>query len=116
MATGIFAVLKNISILADDVSTIGQTSLKNTVGILGDDLAIYSEKASRFSASRELPVVYAITIGSFKNKVIVVSILMPLFYFAALLIKPILISGGLFLAYEGAHGIIDLFFFKTNKR
>ena len=44
---------------------------KKTAGILGDDLAVNAEKASGFVSSRELPVLWAITKGSFLNKLII---------------------------------------------
>lgn len=114
MANGFFAVLKNISVLMDDASVLGQTALKNTIGVLGDDLAVNAEKMAKFSASRELPVVYAITKWSLVNKVAVIIILMSLFYFAEFIVLPILLLAAGFLAYEGAHSVNDLFFNKKD--
>jgi len=50
--TGFFAILKNISMLADD--TIMAT--KHTVRIISDDIAVSVEQSSTFSAKRELPL------------------------------------------------------------
>ncbi|NNL83309.1 MAG: DUF808 family protein, partial [Winogradskyella sp.] len=70
MASGFFALLDDIATLMDDVATMTKISTKKTAGILGDDLAVNAEKASGFKASRELPVLWAITKGSFLNKLI----------------------------------------------
>jgi uncharacterized protein len=102
--TGIFAVLKNISILADDT----MLAAKNTSAILADDLAVNAQKASGFSPKRELPVLWAITKGSILNKIIVVPIIMLLNYFLPQIIIPLLIIGGIYLAYEGFHNLKDI--------
>ena len=107
MAGGFFAVLKNISILADDASVLTKVALKNTMGILGDDLAVNAEKASGFHAKRELPVLYAITKGSFINKLIIVPIIMLMSAYLPSLILPILILGGVYLSYEGFEKIAE---------
>ena len=49
MASGIFAVLDDISILMDDVVVMSKIATKKTAGILGDDLAVNAEKASSIS-------------------------------------------------------------------
>lgn len=70
MASGLFTVLDDIAMLMDDAAAITKVSLKKTAPILGDDLAVNAEKSSGFHSSRELPVLWAITKGSFKNKLI----------------------------------------------
>ncbi|HGZ70827.1 MAG TPA: DUF808 domain-containing protein [Nitratifractor sp.] len=105
MATGFFALLDDIAMLMDDVSAASKVAAKNTAGVLGDDLAVNASKASTFSSSRELPVIWAITKGSLVNKVIIVPLMLLLSYYFPEAITPILILGGLFLSYEGAHGI-----------
>lgn len=110
MATGIFAVLDDIATLLDDAAAMSKMATKNTVGILGDDLAVSAEKASGFASSRELPVLWAITKGSFKNKFIILPIAFLLSYFASWAIIPILMMGGIYLAYEGAEKIFEYFF------
>lgn len=70
MPGGLFALLDDIGLLMDDVAAMTKVAGKKTAGILGDDLAVNAEKAVGFSASRELPVLWAITKGSFLNKLI----------------------------------------------
>ena len=105
MASGFFALLDDISVLMDNSSVMAKTAAKNTAGVLGDDLAVSASKASNFQASRELPVLWAITKGSFVNKIIIVPIMIALSYYFPQAIMPILVLGGLYLSYEGAHGI-----------
>ena len=63
--TGFFAILDDIAALMDDVAVMAKVATRKTAGVLGDDLAVGAEKASSFRASRELPVLWAITKGSF---------------------------------------------------
>ena len=70
MASGFFALLDDIATLMDDVAVMSKVAAKKTAGILGDDLAVNAEKASGFMSSREIPVLWAISKGSFLNKLI----------------------------------------------
>ena len=115
MASGIFAVLDDIAALMDDVSVAAKVATKKTAGILGDDLAVNAEKATGFLSSRELPVLWAITKGSFINKLIIVPIALLLNAFLPKVIAIILILGGLFLAYEGAEKIVEFLFHREKK-
>jgi uncharacterized protein len=110
MASGFFAVLDDIALLMDDVAAMGKIATKKTAGILGDDLAVNAEKATGFVSSRELPVLWAITKGSFINKLIILPVTFLLSYFFPVAIKIILVLGGIYLAYEGAEKIIEYFF------
>jgi hypothetical protein len=110
--TGIFAVLDDISILMQDTAVMAKVAAKKTAGVLGDDLAVGAEQASGFKASRELPVIFSITKGSFINKLIILPFAFLMSYFAPFLIVPILLIGGTYLAFEGAEKIIHTFFIK----
>lgn len=114
MASGFFAVLDDISVLMDDVAMASKLATKKTAGILGDDLAVNADKATGFVSSRELPVLWAITKGSFINKLIIVPVALLLNYFFPVAIKVILVLGGLYLAYEGVEKIIHSLFHKKN--
>jgi predicted DNA repair protein MutK len=105
LASGFFALLDDIAMLMDDISTMTKTATKNTAAILGDDLAVNAAKASTFSASRELPVLWKITKGSILNKIILIPLIMALNYYYPSLVIYLLIAGGLFLSYEGAHAL-----------
>lgn len=115
MASGFFAVFDDIATLLDDVMTMSKVATKKTAGILGDDLAVNAEKATGFAASRELPVLWAITKGSFINKAIILPAVFLLNYFAPWAIVPILLLGGIYLAYEGAEKVYEYIFPHTHK-
>ena len=70
MPSGFFALLDDLALIMDDVATMTKVAGKKTAGLLGDDLAVNAEKAVGFHASRELPVLWAITKGSFLNKLV----------------------------------------------
>ncbi|MEZ4795966.1 MAG: DUF808 domain-containing protein [Flavobacteriaceae bacterium] len=109
MASGFFALLDDISVLMDDVVTMSKITTKKTAGILGDDLAVNAEKASGFVSSRELPVLWAITKGSFLNKLIILPIAFLLSAFLPWAVTVILVLGGVYLAFEGAEKIYEYF-------
>lgn len=110
MASGFFAILDDIGALMDDVAVTAKLASKKTAGILGDDLAVNAEKATGFLSSRELPVLWAITKGSFINKLIIVPVALLLNAFLPIAIKIALILGGFYLAFEGVEKIIEFFF------
>lgn len=115
MASGIFAILDDIAALMDDVAVTAKVATRKTAGILGDDLAVNAEKATGFLSSREIPVLWAITKGSFVNKLIIVPIALLLNAFFPIAIKIALILGGFYLAYEGAEKIIEYFFHRPKQ-
>lgn len=115
MASGFFAILDDIAALMDDVAVTSKIATQKTAGILGDDLAVNAEKATGFLASRELPVLWAITKGSFLNKVIIVPIALLLNAFFPIAIKIALILGGVYLAYEGVEKIVEFLFHRAKK-
>ncbi len=107
MTGGFFAILDDIAVLFDDTVAMSKVAIKKTAGVLGDDLAVNAEKAAGFSASRELPVLWAITKGSFRNKLILLPLAFLLSAFAPQLIIPILLVGGIYLSFEGAEKIYE---------
>ncbi len=107
MASGFFALFDDVAALMDDIATMGKVAGKNTAGILGDDLAVNAEKASGFLSSRELPVIWAITKGSLRNKLIILPFAFLLSAYFPMAITVILILGGVFLAYEGAEKVYE---------
>ena len=114
--TGIFAILDDIAALMDDVAVMAKVATRKTAGVLGDDLAVGAEKASSFRASRELPVLWAITKGSFLNKLIILPFAFLLSAYAPQLIVPILLIGGVYLSFEGVEKVIHTFFHKKHEQ
>lgn len=107
MASGFFALFDDIAVLMDDVAAMGKIATKKTAGILGDDLAVNAEKASGFLSSRELPVLWAITKGSFINKLIILPIAFLLSAYLPQAVIWLLLIGGVYLAYEGAEKVFE---------
>lgn len=107
MASGIFAVLDDVATLLDDAAVYSKLAAKKTAGLLGDDLAVNAEKATGFKASRELPVIWAISKGSVINKLIILPLAFLLSAYAPWLIVPILLVGGAYLSYEGAEKVLE---------
>ncbi len=110
MAGGsLLLLLDDISLLMDDVAVMTKVAAKKTAGVLGDDLALNAEQVFGVKPSRELPVVWAVTKGSFVNKLILVPAALLISYLVPWLITPLLMIGGLFLCYEGAEKVIHKF-------
>lgn len=115
MASGIFLLLDDIAMLADDVAVASKMATQKTAAILGDDLAVNAQKATGFDQSRELKVIWAITKGSLKNKAIILPVAFILSALAPSLITFILILGALFLLYEGSEKIEEYIFHKKDE-
>ncbi|WP_294309308.1 DUF808 domain-containing protein [uncultured Chryseobacterium sp.] len=115
MASGFFAILDDIGALMDDVAVTSKVATQKTAGILGDDLAVNAEKATGFLSSRELPVLWAITKGSFINKLIILPVVFLLNWLYAPAINYVLILGGLYLSFEGVEKIIEFLFYRNKK-
>ena len=62
-ATGLLALLDDITTLLDDVAVYSKVAVKKSAGVLGDDLALNAEQVSGVDARRELPVVWAVARG-----------------------------------------------------
>lgn len=115
MASGFFAILDDIAALMDDVAMTTKLATKKTAGILGDDLAVNAEKATGFLSQREIPVLWAVTKGSFINKLIILPVVFVLNWLYPPAIKMALILGGIYLAYEGMEKIIEYIFHRSKK-
>jgi predicted DNA repair protein MutK len=102
MAAGsLLALLDDIATILDDVAAMSKVAAKKTAGVLGDDLALNAQQVTGVNADRELPVVWAVAKGSFKNKAILVPAALAISAFVPWLITPLLVIGGAFLCFEG---------------
>ena len=115
MATGLLALLDDIAGIAkvaaasvDDIAAqAGKVGMK-AAGVVIDDAAVTPRYVVGFAASRELPIIRRIALGSLRNKlVILLPIALALSAFAPWAILPLLMLGGLFLCYEGAEKIYE---------
>ncbi len=101
MASSFFALLDDITLLLDDVSVMTKVAAKKTVGVLSDDIALNANQVTGFSASRELPVVWAVAKGSALNKAILVPVALLIVVFVPWALTPLLMVGGAYLCFEG---------------
>lgn len=111
MAGGsLLALLDDIATILDDVALMSKVAAKKTAGVLGDDLALNAQQVSGVRAERELPVVWAVALGSLKNKAILVPAALAVSALAPWAITPLLMAGGVYLCFEGfekiAHGYL----------
>ncbi|MFO6422577.1 DUF808 domain-containing protein [Motilimonas sp. KMU-193] len=106
----LLTLLDDIATVLDDVAVMTKVAAKKTAGVLGDDLALNAQQVTGVRAERELPVVWAVAKGSFRNKLILVPAALLISFFIPWLITPLLLLGGLFLCFEGAEKIIHSLF------
>ncbi|MCM2328407.1 MAG: DUF808 domain-containing protein [Lysobacter sp.] len=99
--TSLLALLDDIATILDDVALMTKVAARKTAGVLGDDLALNAQQVSGVRADRELPVVWAVTKGSFRNKLILVPAALAISAFVPAAITPLLMVGGAYLCYEG---------------
>lgn len=99
--SSLLVLLDDIATVLDDVAVMTKVAARKTAGVLGDDLALNAEQVSGIRAERELPVVWAVAKGSFKNKLILVPSALAISVTIPWLIIPLLMMGGLYLCYEG---------------
>ena len=99
--SSLFTLIDDIASVLDDVALMSKVAAKKTAGVLGDDLALNAQQVTGVSADRELPVVWAVAKGSFKNKLILVPAALLIGTFAPWAVIPLLMLGGAFLCFEG---------------
>lgn len=99
--TSLLALIDDIASVLDDVAVMSKVAAKKTAGVLGDDLALNAQQVTGVSADRELPVVWAVALGSLRNKAILVPAALAISAFAPWLVTPLLMVGGAFLCFEG---------------
>lgn len=99
--TSLLALLDDIATVLDDIAVMTKVAAKKTAGVLGDDLALNAEQVAGIRAERELPVVWAVAKGSFRNKLILVPTALATSAFAPWAITPLLMIGGAYLCFEG---------------
>ncbi|QZD92561.1 DUF808 domain-containing protein [Qipengyuania xiapuensis] len=115
MPSGLVALLDDVSIIArtaaasiDDVAAAAGRAGSKTAGVVIDDAAVTPSYVTGLSPARELPIIWAITKGSFKNKLLILlpgALLLSEFLPGAIIF--ILMLGGAFLSYEGAEKVME---------
>ena len=100
-ASSLLALIDDIATILEDVAAMTTVAAKQPAGVLGDDLALNAQQVTGVRAERELPVVWAVAKGSFRNKLILVPAALAISALAPWAIMPLLMLGGAFLCYEG---------------
>lgn len=111
--SGLLALLDDVAGIAkvaaaslDDVASQAAKAGAKAAGAVIDDAAVTPKYVHGFAASRELPIVGKIALGSVRNKLVfLLPVGLLLTSFAPWLITPLLMLGGAYLCFEGAEKI-----------
>lgn len=113
MSAGLFGLLDDVAALArlaaasiDDVGAAAGRATTKAAGVVVDDTAVTPQYVHGVTADRELPIIKKIAVGSIRNKLLIIlPVALLLSQFLPDLLTPILMLGGTFLCYEGAHKV-----------
>jgi uncharacterized protein len=116
--SGLLALLDDVAAIAkvaaasvDDIAAAAAKAGAKAAGVVIDDAAVTPKYVHGFDAKRELPIIWRISLGSLKNKLL---ILLPaallLSNFAPTWITPLLMLGGAYLCFEGAEKVFHKLF------
>jgi predicted DNA repair protein MutK len=114
MAGGLVGLLDDVAALAklaaasiDDVSAAAGRASVKAAGVVVDDAAVTPSYVQGLAAERELPIIKQIATGSLRNKLVfILPVAILLAEVAPTLVEVILMFGGAYLAYEGAHKVL----------
>ena len=114
MAGGLLALLDDVALIArqaaasvDDIAGMTAKTSTKAAGVVIDDAAVTPQYVSGITPSRELPMIWRITKGSLRNKLVfILPIALLLNAFAPWALTPILMLGGTYLVFEGAEKIV----------
>ena len=116
MAGGLAALLDDVAALVkltaastDDVAAAaGRASIKAS-GVVIDDTAVVPQYVDGISTKRELPIIWKITLGSLRNKLLfILPAILLLSWLLPAALTPLLMLGGLYLAFEGAEKVLEM--------
>lgn len=113
MAGGLLALLDDVALIArqaaasiDDVAGMTAKTSSKAAGVVIDDAAVTPQYLEGVTPARELPMIWRITKGSLRNKLVfILPVALLLNAFAPWALTPILMLGGTYLAFEGAEKI-----------
>lgn len=114
MAGGLLALLDDVALIArtaaastDDVAAMTAKTSSKAVGVIIDDAAMTPQYVSGVTPARELPMIWKITKGSLRNKLLIIlPIALLLNAVAPWALVPLLMVGGTYLCFEGAEKIV----------
>ena len=110
---GLVALLDDVAALArlaaasvDDVAAGAGRAAAKAAGVVVDDAAVTPQYMAGAAAARELPMIWRITKGSLRNKLVfILPALLLLDWLAPWILPWLLLAGGTYLSYEGAHKV-----------
>ena len=113
MAAGLVALLDDVAALArvaaasvDDIGLAAGRASAKAAGVVVDDAAVTPQYVRGLAAKRELPIIRRIATGSIRNKLLfILPAALLLSQFLPWLLTPLLMCGGAYLCYEGAHKV-----------
>ena len=115
MASGLIALLDDVATIAklaasslDDVAGAAGKASTKAAGVVIDDTAVTPRYVVGLAPERELPIIGKIAIGSLKNKVLILVGALALSALLPMLITPLLMLGGAYLAFEATEKIIEV--------
>lgn len=115
MAGGLAALLDDVAALVrmtaastDDIAAASMKASAKAAGVVVDDTAVTPQYVRGVTPKRELPIIWRIAKGSLLNKAIIIVAALILSQFAPWVLTPLLMLGGTYLCFEGAHKIWEL--------
>jgi len=113
MSAGLFGLLDDVAALArlaaasvDDIGAAAGKATAKAAGVVIDDTAVTPQYVQGISASRELPMIKRIAIGSLRNKLVfILPAALLLSIFAPWALPYLLMAGATFLCFEGAEKV-----------
>lgn len=112
MSIGLTALLDDVAALAklaaaslDDIAAGAVKAGSKAVAVVVDDAAVTPQYVRGADPKRELPIIWKIAKGSLLNKAIILVLALALSQVASWALTPLLMLGGTYLCFEGAHKI-----------
>ena len=114
MAGGLVGLFDDVAALAklaaasvDDVGTAAGRASMKAAGVVVDDAAVTPTYVHGVATNREIPIIRKIAVGSMRNKLLfILPAALLLSEVAPTLVEILLMTGGAYLCYEGAHKMI----------
>lgn len=115
MPGGLVALLDDVAALAklaaaslDDVAGAAGRAGTKAAGVVIDDAAVTPRYVVGLTPDRELPIIWKITLGSLRNKLLfILPVALALGAFAPWAVTPLLMIGGAYLCFEAVEKIVE---------